>query len=408
MNENKTFFFENTHRIKYMQVRIILILTLIVCNSVIIRGQNTNSVNFKMQNNNPFSKHAEDSINKNNPLCQKYSEVVRLDTLYWSQYPKVSLDSIPQLQGRTANEMAKQALDIKSSKYFSNQPFNLIGTYSETEMLNNINSSKNIKTKVRVYDPGFTSNNLVKARTEKYYDLYKSPDISPSVADIWKTSLVGEYSNLYYSLDFDFLRMYNVPFSRDLGGDRRIWSEGRPKDFVYVPDSFKYYKAFKKDSSLYVVLVCTRVYSILDYLNKPNSSLKLNFPKGEKPINSEYKYLLVNLNTNVIEKSGYYRIVSESYNNSLSSYPNIATSYETSYKRIGGQYFLDQEVIYDYRFGPRIDHISLSGISFKVDSVINDPSKVIRIKESEADPRKVNYIDHCISNDIKYKNNGDK
>lgn len=402
MNENKTFFFENTHKILFLKHKIILIFILTVCNSVSILGQNINSVNFKMQNSNPYSKHALDSINKNNPLCQKYREVVRLDTLYWSQYPQVRIDSIPQLKGKTANEVAKQALDIKSSKYFSNQPFNLIGTYSETEMRNSTNSPNTVKTKVRVYDPGFKSNNLPKARTEKYCDLYKSPDMTPTVADVWKTKLGGEYSNLYYSLDFDFLRMYNVPSSRDLGGDRRIWSEGRPKDLFYVPDSFKYYRAFKKDSLLYVVLVYTRVYSMLDYFNKPNSSLKFNVPKGEKPINSEYKYLLVNLNTNTIERTGYYSSEFQS------TVPISATSYETSYKIFGNQYFLKQVTKNTFEFLPGVNHISLSGISFQVDSVVNEPSKVIKIKDSQADPRKVNYVDQCISNDIKYKNNGDK
>jgi hypothetical protein len=340
-----------------------------------------------------MSQQTKDSIFKNNPLCQKYAEVVRPDTLYWNQYPKIEIDSISQLKGITANELAKQALDIRHSKYYSTQPFNLIGSYSENEMRNKTTSSQSIKTKVMVYDQGFMSNHLPKAQTEKCDYVIKSPDISPSIADIWKTTLGGEYSNLYYSLDFDFLRMYNTPSSGDLGGDRRIWSTHNFNS-EYVSDDFRYYKAFKKDSFIYVILISYRAYSILD----SKAASNFHFPKEIKPpLNTEYKYLLVNLNTNAIEKTGFYTIM-------LSPVPTIATSYETSYKLIGKQYFLDKITKYDFEYIPNIDHISLRGISFQVDSVISEPSKVMKIKESQADPRKVNYIDQYYSKFIKQKN----
>lgn len=394
--------------VQNLQNKIILIFILTVCNSAIILGQNTNSFSLTVQNDKPLNRHGRDSIQsrkdsiyKNNPLCQKYTEIVKLDTLYWSLYPKVDLDSIQQLKGVTANELAKQALDIKHSKYYSNQPFNLIGTYSEKEMRNNTNQSQNIKTKVMVYDPGFTSNNLPKARTEKCYNVYKWPDISPTIADIWKTSVFGEYSHLYHSLDFDFLRMYSFPGSCDLEGDMRIWDNR--KTFDRVPEDYRYYKAFKKDSSVYVILDCTRRYSILDIAEKPNSGFDLHIPKYIiRPQTTEYKYLLINLSTNAIEKTGYYS------GQFVSTIPTGVISYETSYKLIDNQYFLNQVTTNTFEFLPNINHISLSGISFKVDSVINEPSKVIKIKESKADPRKVNYIDHCISLGVKYKNNDDK
>ncbi len=356
-------------------------------NSLFLQGQNINSFSIKSENKNPINKNNLDSIYKNNILCTKYKEVVRLDTLFWKQYPKISLDSIPQLKVINANELAKKALDIKHSEYYTNQPFNLIGTYSESEMRNNTHTSQNIETKVLVYDPGFSSGKLPWAQTEKCYYKYKSADISLSTAEIWMISLVGEYSNLYFSLDYDFLRMYNFPTCNELGGDRRIWSTHNFNS-EHDSDDYCYYKAYKKDSAIYVILVSTRSYSIMDKARNFNYNLPKDFVK---PVTTEYKYLLINLNTNAIEKTGFY------INNSHNSIPFMVTSYETSYKFNGNKYFLNHVKNNSFLLG---EYASIRSISFDVDSVVNDPSKVKKIKESQADPRKVNYIDYFIGNNL--------
>ena len=397
MNKNIVFLLKNSLTAKCLKNRTIIFLLFFIVSEMTLFGQNTSSFKFGMKNNSHLNKYQVDSIYKNNQLCQKYPEVVMLDTLYWSQYPKVNIDSIPRLHRITANELAEQTLDIMQSNYYSKQSFNLIGTYSENEMRNDTNISQYIKTKVKVYDPGFTSNSLPKARTEKCDNVYKSNNILPSIPEVWKTTLGGLYSNLYYILDLDFLRMYNFQSSGHLGGDRRIWS-AHNFNSEHVSDDYRYYKAFIKDSSIYVVLVSKREYSILDLANKPNSSIKLNFPKEFKPVTSEFKYILVNLRTSAIEKTGYYTTDSLSNNSSMSSSPNRVTSYETSYKLIGNQYFLDQVSCNNFLFGPKINLISLSGISFHVDSVVIEPKKVEKISDSQSDPRKVNYLEQYLKN----------
>ena len=156
-----------------------------------------------------------------------------------------------------------------------------------------------------------------------------------------------------------------------------------------------------------VVIVAKREFSMDDYVKK-NTKVMIIDNTGRKSITRLFKYLLINLNTNVVEKTGYYRIDSESYRNSSTLSPYSAKSYETSYRRIGNQYSLDQVLINDYLFRPQINHISLSGISFQVDSVITEQSKVVKIMDSQADPRKVNYLDYCISQESLFRNSGNK
>lgn len=361
---------------------LILLLFLSVIKTTLF-AQNTSSFSLKTENKIPMSFHEKDSIYKNNPLCQESDKIVGLDTLYWSKYPEVKLDSIPQLKLVSANEMAKRALDIKHSPYYPQKPFNLLGTYRENEMRNDTMSTQHINTKVKVYDPAFTGNILPKAQTEKCNSVYQAPNRTDDLLDTHKNMYGGPYSNLYYALDLDFLRMYDYPGSNEMGGDRRLWDNR--KHITYAKEDYRYYKAFKHDNNIYVVLVSTRKYSQHDYLP---DSIKARLPKNmNKPENNEYKYLLINLTTNSIEKAGYYKIQSES------SLPINIDSFEASYKLIGNQYFLDNVTKHNFEFSPRINHISLSGFSFHVDSVIYETPKVKEIKESEADPRNVNYID---------------
>lgn len=375
--------------------RIGLSLLFHISYTLLLWGQ-TSSFSFQARNQK-LSTHIIDSIFINNPLCQKYNEATRLDTLYWNQYPSVSLDSISLLKEVTANELFRKALDFKQSGYYSDRPFNLLGTFRETEYRNDSNTLQNIKTKVNVYDPGFTKGNLVKAQTQKCEEVYKSPDYPFSILDGYKNALGGAYSNLYYILDLDFIRMYNIPYSPELGPDKRIWSTHNfnPK---LGQDIFRYYKAFKKDSSIYVVLVNNRKYSIMDRVLDPKSKIKvvgISPKNNQKDVTKVFKYALINLRTNTIEKTGYYI---NSIPDSSSIFPSFVTSYEASYKLIGDKYYLEQVSLNDFLFNPKIDHISLSGIFFRVDSVITAPEEVKKIRDSEADPRKENYLEQHLKN----------
>ena len=184
--------------------------------------------------------------------------------------------------------------------------------------------------------------------------------------------------------------MYNFQYKEELGADRRIWWN-RPKNFtVLIPDDYKYYKAYKKDSSIYVILVSTGECSLIETMSKHNSGIKISGPKDiPRDTLREYKYLLVNLNTNAIEKTGYYHYQSDQN-------PFNVSSYETSYKLIEGKYYLSQVNKNEFVCIPNINHISLNGQYFKVDSIITDPVKVKKIKSSQIEPRKVNYIDQFI------------
>ncbi len=370
----------------------IIFLLIIYLSALSITGQNEHIVNIKVQNNNVVSSLPIDSLSIN--LLYRYSKFVQLDTLYWSIYPQLDIDSIIKLQGKSANDLAKLVLNIKQSIYYSKQAFNLVGSYSENEMRNDTISTEQIKTKVLVYDHGFNSNQPILTHTENCDFVHKSPNISPTVYDTWTKSLGGEYSNLYYSLDLDFLRMYNCPYSKELGVDRRIWSKRDEKSELHVPDDFKYFKAYKKDSSNYLILVSSRTYSMIDQKRK-NPKVTINVSKENEDISNIFKYLLINLNTNSIEKTGHFTI------STINSIPISITSYETSYKLVGNQYFLNHVSNNTLRFLPKINHIDLRCISFNVEKVINEPLKVIKIKESKADPRNVNYIDQFINNNLK-------
>jgi hypothetical protein len=337
-----------------------------------------------------MSQQTKDSIYKNNPLVKRYKEVVKLDTFYWSQYPQIDIDSIDLLKGVTANDLAKQVLNTKQSKYYSNKPYNLIGTYNEGEFRDNLKPVQNIETKVTVYDESFISDKLPKAQTDECKYIYKSPDINYSTADLLKTSLGGLYSNLYNTLDLDFLRMYDFQYTDEFGVDRRLWWNRPPKFTVIIPDDYKYYRAYKKDSSIYVILISNGECSLMETMSKPNSPIIIS---GTKDIPKDtlrvYKYLLVNLNTNAIEKTGYYRYQSLKH-------PYNVSSYETTYKLIDGKYYLNQVNKNEFVCIPNINHISLNGQYFRVDSVITDPLKVKKIKSSQVEPRRVNYIDQFI------------
>jgi len=97
------------------------------------------------------------------------------------------------------------------------------------------------------------------------------------------------------------------------------------------------------------------------------------------------------LRTKAIEKTWYSAVGTDVY-----GLPCQEISYETSYKLKGDKYFLNHVSNYIFEFSPRNNEISLSGISFRVDSVTIDSKKVKKIENSQADPRKVNYIDHFI------------
>jgi hypothetical protein len=239
----------------------------------------------------------------------------------------------------------------------------------------------------------------VKARTQKCEVANKSSDFKGSLFDFYMNILGGLYSNLYYILDLDFLRMYNMPYSSELGPDKRIWSTHSFNSINDI-DNYNYYKAFKKDGSIYVVLVSEREFSIIDRLsNRSNDSIRcLKSGHSEyipKDVQKVLKYVVVNLRTNTIEQSKYYHI---SLPDSSTTFPNMVTSYETSYQLVEDKYYLKNVCLNNFLFGTNIDHISLSGISFQVDSVITDPKKIEKIKDSEADLRKVNYLEQYLKN----------
>ena len=362
------------------------------CNLLLL-GQ-TNSIQLEFENQ-LLDRQTKDSIFENNELCQKYFEVANLDTSYWNQYPVINLNEIPILKEITANELLKQAIELRKSSLYNNKPFNLIGTYSETEYRNDLNTFQNLKTKVKVYDSGFNKSQLVNANTFYCEEVNKTPDFKGSIFDTYINAFSGAYSNLYYILDLDFLRMYNLPYSDKLGGDKRIW-----KTDSFDSDSenadYNYYKAFKIDSSIYVVIVNKQEYSIRDRLYKRPTMKYLGKPENNaRDIQTILKYVVVNLRTNAIEKTKYYHI---SLSDSTSTYPNRVTSYETTYYIEGEKYYLKNISLNNFLFNPSIDHISFGGISFSVDSVITTSNKVEKINESNADRRKVNYLEQFLTN----------
>ncbi|MBK6283760.1 MAG: hypothetical protein IPF54_14890 [Draconibacterium sp.] len=119
-------------------------------------------------------------------------------------------------------------------------------------------------------------------------------------------------------------------------------------------------------------------------MNQVNSD---PFPKDVQKV---VKYVVINLNTNAIEETKYLHF---SFRDSSSIFPNQAESYETFYYLKDGKYYLRKVHLNRFRFSPRIDDISLSGISFQVDSVVTTADKVERIKSSQADRRKENYFE---------------
>jgi hypothetical protein len=367
-------------------------LIFIFCNTIIC-GQ-TNSFQFGFENQ-LLDKKTKDSIFENNELCQRYLEVASLDTFFWNKFPTINFDDIPILKKITANDLFKHAVELKKTFFYNKEPFNLFGTYSETEYRNNLNTFQNLKTKIKVYDSGFNKNQLVNATTQYCEEVNKSPDFQGSIFDSFITTLGGTYSNLYYVLDLDFLRMYNVPYSDKLGGDRRIWTADNLKNESGNED-YNYYKAFKMDSSIYVVIVNKKEYSNMNRLSKrPSMNYLGKSENAKKDIQSELKYVLINLSTMAIENTKYYHI---SLSDSASIYPNRVTSYETTYNLVGEKYYLKNINLNNFLFNPSIDHISFSGISFSVDSVVNSSNKVERIKDSEADQRKVNYLEQYLKN----------
>lgn len=130
--------------------QIILSILSFLSTLIAVNGQ-ASSFSFKAENPK-LSRHIEDSIFINNPLCQKYVEMAKLDTFWWERYPKIDVDSIFFLRENSANELFNQTLDFKSSDSYSNIPFNLFGTYYESEYKNDTNIFQNVKSKVMVYD----------------------------------------------------------------------------------------------------------------------------------------------------------------------------------------------------------------------------------------------------------------
>jgi len=372
-------------------MRRIFFLTIGFLSTTITTWGQISSFSFKAENPK-LSKIEEDSIFKNNPLCQKYVEMAKLDSFYWNQYPSVSIDSIPLLLKKSANELFNQALDFKQSSNYSNHPFNLLGTYYDTEYKNDTSILQNIKTKVKVFDEGFSSGKLVNASTQECEELYKSPDFHNSLFDSYILGLGGNYSNLYYLLDLDFLRMFNTPSSDELGGDRRIWSKNKGSGYEKT-DNYNYHKAFTKDSSTYIVLISEHDYCIFDQIQKRSSMMYIKqgnsnpFPKDVQKV---VKYVVINLNTNAIEETKYFHF---SFRDGSSIFPNRAESYETSYKLKEGKYYLSKVHLNRFRFIAKLDDISLSGISFCVDSVITTTGEVEKIKDSQADKRNEDYFD---------------
>ncbi len=415
----------------------ILFICLILCSHGIKAQQQISnvlpksSVSITYQNDHPLSKLAVDSIYDNNEICQKRNEAVKLDTLFWNEHSQLNIDSVASLINISANELAKQVLEIKHSNFYNNEPFNMLGSYSEFDARVDTSDLKKLehdqtKTQVTIYDQGYFSNSLLMAHTDKCNYVYKSPTKKNSYLDLYMLGLGGEYSNLYLALDLDFLRMFDREYSPDYGGDRRIW-DSRKTEMRGGPDDFKYYKAFRKDSTDYVVLISRRSYNTKEEEGK-NPHFKfvkldpkdtINFRSRMKdatktgvvtsyylkedtihaPDNLDFKYLLVNLKTKSIEKSGYYTESGDP------SRPFSGRSYETRYKMIGNHYYLDQMTKNEFHFNPNINQISLSGLNFKTDSIISDPSKIKKISKAKADPRKENYIEKLFQEGIKVRNN---
>jgi len=390
------------------------------------------SFNMTYQNDHKLSQQAKDSMYCNNQICKERQNAVKLDTSFWSEYPQINPGSITSLQNISANELAKQVLDIKNSSFYNNEAFNMLGSYNEFDARIDTSDLKKMtmdqaNTNVTIYDPGYFSNTLPRAQTDKCQFAIKSPDKKNSYVDLLKLGLGGKYSNLYRALDLDILRMFDIKSSPELGVDRRIW-DNRKSFKISGPDDFKYYKAFQKDSADYVVLVSQRIFSAADEMKK-NGFLKYVKMNPEDTINNYsrlkelkkdtgftiyyknpedtipkadnmiFKYLLVNLKTKAIEKTGYYTQMG------VSSNPSRASSYETSYKMIGNRYYLDQLTHNEFNFNPNINHIELSGVSLKVDSVITAPSKIKKISKVKADPRNETYIDQLIQKEHKLTKN---
>lgn len=370
--------------------RIFFLTIAFLSTTITIWGQVT-SFSFKAENQK-LSKTEEDSIFKNNPLCQKYVAMAKLDTFWWNRYPDLNIDSISLLLSMTANELFNKTLSFKGSNNYSGSPFNLLGTYYQTEYKNDTKTFQNIKTKVQVYDSGFTTENFVNARTQKCEEVYKSTDFTNTLFDSYMFGLGGIYSDLYYILDLDFLRMFNTQSSDDLGGDRRIWSKNKGSGYEKT-DNYNYYKAFTKDSSNYVVLISEHDYCIFDQIQKRSSMIQVKQANSEpfpKDVQKVVKYVVINLNSNAIEETKYLHF---SFRDSSSIFPNQAESYETSYKLKEGKYYLSKVHLNRFRFIAKLDDISLSGISFQVDSVVTAPGTVEKIKSSQADKRKENYLE---------------
>ncbi|MBK6283759.1 MAG: hypothetical protein IPF54_14885 [Draconibacterium sp.] len=198
----KVILFDNHGNILRSTMRQVIFLILSILTTVTVTGQTTS---FSLMAENPkFSQQTEDSIFNNNPLCLKYVEMAKADTFYWDQFASLNIDSIALLHKRTANELFNQTLDFKQSCNYSGIPFNLLGTYYETEYKNDTSTLQNIKTKIKVFDEGFTSGKLVNASTQECEELYKSPDFHNSLFDSYMLGLGGNYSNLYYLMDLDF------------------------------------------------------------------------------------------------------------------------------------------------------------------------------------------------------------
>jgi hypothetical protein len=413
----------------------ILIVCIIVCfHRINAQQQITNelpksSSSMTYQNDHPLSKLAVDRIYNNNQISKERNEIVKLDTSFWNEYPLINPDSIASLKNLSANELAKQVLEIKNSNFYNNEPFNMLGSYSEFDARIDTTDLKKIaldqaNTNVTIYDPGYFSNSLPRAHTDKCQFVNKSPDKRNSYIDLLKLGLGGTYSNLYWAMDLDIMRMFDINYSPELGVDWRIWDNRKTKKFG-GSDDFKYYKAFHKDSTDYVVLVSQRSFNSKDEMKKnpkfkfvkvnQEDSMKIRSKMSEtkkdtfftiyymkeytihKADNMDFKYLLINLKTKSIEKTGYYTEMGDP------SKPNIASSYETSYKKVGNHYYLDQLSRNEFKFYPNLNHIELSGVNLKVDSIITDQSKIKKISKARADVRKESYIEKLIHKDMKIR-----
>ena len=382
---------------------IALIFQLISTEDIAFSQNNQNkAIDFTITNSK-INQFSLDSIFSVNQLCQRFNETAKMDSFFWDQYPSINPNSIPLLKENSAHELFKLSLNLKNSNKYSELPFNLFGTYQELEYKNDLNTYQGLKTKVKVYDVGFTKEELVRAQTQKCEELSKIPDFPTSIFDSYMLAMGAPYSNLYYILDLDFLRMYYVPYSDDLVGDRRIWSKNHTSGYD-ATENYDYHRVFKKDSSIFVVLVSESIYSIFDQMIK-RKSIQINYNEDSgkylNDVQKIIKYIVINLNTKSIEKIMHYHF---SYNNDTSIIPNLASFYESSYMMKEGKYYLKDVILNKFRFNPAIDDISLGGISFHVDSVISDQKKVERINNHQADKRDENYINQTLRNTKRYGN----